>query len=198
MERINLLSVDIWTTTLDLPHALGREVHHEVFSGGRPVPGSYSEEHGTHTYYEDLVLKDSSLMQEVKDQIAYTSSEILQREYEVSAMWGLILHRGESVQPHSHKSNHQLNPHEYYSVAYYPTASFKDAELIFNIPFGGSQETVRSIQPESGMMVLFPSYLTHYTNRQTGNTRVVVSANVEPVNPSESTDQDWSAYNFWK
>ena len=57
---------------------------------------------------------------------------------------------------------------------------------------------MRSIQPEAGMMVLFPSYLTHYTNRHMGNTRVCVSANVEPVNPSTSSDQDWSAYNFWK
>ena len=194
-ERVNLLSVDIWTTTIDLP---SHDLHHEVFSGGRPVPGTYSEEHNTHTYYEDLVLKDTPLMQKLKSQIASKSSEILQREYEVSAMWGLVLKRGESVQPHSHKSNHHLNPHEYYSVAYYPTASFRDAELIFNIPFANSQETVRSVQPESGMMVLFPSYLMHYTSRQTGNTRIVVSANVEPVNPSVSSDQDWTAYNFWK
>ncbi len=195
MERINLLSVDIWTTTIDLS---GSDVHHEVHSGGRPVPGTFSEEYQNHTYYEDLVLKDSPLMREVANQIATKSSEILGSEYDIAAMWGLILRKGESVQPHSHKSTHHLNPHEYYSVAYYPTAASKDAELIFSVPFANSQETVRSIQPVAGMMILFPSYLMHYTNRQMGNTRVVISANVEPVLPSVSSDQDWSAYNFWK
>ena len=193
MERINLLSVDVYTTTLDFK---GGDVHHEVFADGRPVPGEYSEEHKTHTYYEDLVLKDTPLMQEVRAAIEEKTSQILSQEYKVSAMWGLVLQKGESVEPHSHKSNSHLNPHEYFSIAYYPTATFSDAQLVFGVPYANSQETVTRIQPTAGMLVIFPSYLTHWTTRQMSNTRVVLSANVEPVEPETNTQQNWSAYDF--
>jgi len=191
--KINLLSVDVYTTILDFK---GGDVHHEVFADGRPVPGEYSEEHKTHTYYEDLVLKDTPLMQEVRAAIEEKTSQILSQEYKVSAMWGLVLQKGESVEPHSHKSNSHLNPHEYFSIAYYPTATFSDAQLVFGVPYANSQETVTRIQPTAGMLVIFPSYLTHWTTRQMSNTRVVLSANVEPVEPQASTDQDWSAYDL--
>ena len=193
MERINLLSVDVYTATLDLN---GGDIHHEVFAYGRPVPGKYSEEHKTHTYYEDLVLKNTPLMQEVRTAIEEETSQILSKKCKVSAMWGLILQKGESVEPHSHKSNSHLNPHEYFSVAYYPTAGFKDAKLVFGVPYANSQETVTHIQPTAGMLVVFPSYLMHWTTRQMSNTRVVLSANMEPVEPDVSTQQDWSAYDF--
>ena len=122
--------------------------------------------------------------------------KISSKEYTVSAMWGLGLQKGESVEPHSHKSNSHLNPHEYFSVAYYPTAGFDDAQLVFGVPYANSQETVTHIQPTAGMLVIFPSYLTHWTTRQMSNTRVVLSANVEPVEPETNTQQNWSAYDF--
>ncbi|MBF85857.1 MAG: hypothetical protein CL489_15495 [Acidobacteria bacterium] len=180
MERINLLSVDIHITSLDLK---GGDIHHEVFAYGRPPPEQYSAEHKTELSYDDTVLKNTPLMQEVKTAIEEETSKILTKKYKVAAMWGVVLQKGQSVEPHSHKSNSHLNPHEYFSVAYYPTAGFSDAKLVFSVPYANSHETVRHIQPTAGMLVIFPSYLTHWTTRQMSNTRVVLSANVEPVEP---------------
>lgn len=196
-ETHTLLSVNIWTDVISLD---GVKIRQEVMDLGEPVDSEYVESYGEthhHTYYEDLVLKDTPLMRSLQEHIVSTVDGALHIKHKLTAMWGLVLQQGESVQPHSHRSSDQHDPSQYYSVAYYPTAEPGDAQLVFSVQHGNLIESCRHVAPASGKIVIFPSYLNHWTTRQLlDKPRVVVSANLEPVDPSPVSFQDWTAYNL--
>jgi hypothetical protein len=161
------------------------------------VPG-YLDKHN-HTYYEDTILVDSSQLRYLIGQICSVSSSILNREYVMESIWGLVLNDGQSVAMHSHKSNGHLHPLEYYSIAYYPMVPEGSAGLIFSINYCNTIEEVRKIEPQQGMLILFNSFIAHMTSVHNSSTpRIVISANLAPKNPNDKIVPDWSPYQIRK
>ena len=103
----------------------------------------------------------------------------------ISSMWAIINEKGAWNQKHQH-SNSDI------SAAYYITAHEKCGDIVFydprparvyKQPIAKSPNklngTVSSIKPESGMLVLFPSYLDHSVNpNMSDKKRIVISFNL--------------------
>ena len=113
--------------------------------------------------------------------------------------WTLTLSKGQSVMSHSHRSNWHMYPNEYFSVAYYANAPSGSAPLIFEAGYCDIGQNTYSITPETGMIVIFNSFMKHMTGRHaSGEERVVVSSNLSPVNPSMDRSPDLSPYKIGK
>jgi hypothetical protein len=102
---------------------------------------------------------------------------------------------GAAVPRHNHKTNKQLFPEEYFSFAYYPKVSDGCADIYF---VGNSCNTIESgikIKPENSKLLIFHSYIDHYTDRnKSPEKRVCISGNYWPVNPNKTTSSDWSKF----
>ncbi len=107
------------------------------------------------------------------------------QEVKLSNMWAIINKKGAMNQKHHH-SNSDL------SAAYYVTATEGCGDIIFYDPRPGKvykyplsnipnllNSNNNGVKPESGMLVLFPSYLEHSVNPNTSdNDRIVISFNI--------------------
>lgn len=107
------------------------------------------------------------------------------QEVKLSNMWAIINEKGAMNQKHHH-SNSDL------SAAYYVTAKEGCGNIIFYDPRPGkvykhpnSKEpnllnaTTNGVKPETGMLILFPSYLEHSVDANiSDNKRIVISFNI--------------------
>ncbi len=197
INQENVLRVDILSCYLDLD---GEEIVKEISSQGKvvPAPSKIEEEkiddgHRLRVarFSEDrnIILPATHLMAKTQKLFNDTASEILHRKYRINAMWGLTLEEGQSLSQHSHLADWHTHRNEYYSLVYYPTASAKDAQLVFKIPYGNGLEAQHVIEPSAGKMYLFQSWMEHHTTRQPvgSGTRTVISANLEPIHPHPSS-----------
>lgn len=152
-----------------------------------------------HTYFEDIVLPGVPEIYDLCKKISSAVSSVLNRDYSVESIWGLILNRGESVGMHSHKSNSHLYPSEFYSIVYYPSVPEGSAELVFSLTHCNTIEQSTSIKPKEGMLIIFNSYIPHMTSRHMAEEpRIVISANLSPVSPNNRIVPDWTPYTLKK
>ncbi len=107
------------------------------------------------------------------------------QEVTLSNMWAIINKKGAMNQKHHH-SNSDL------SAAYYVTAKDGCGDIIFYDPRPGKvykhplsnkpnllNANNNGVNPEPGMLVLFPSYLEHSVNPNTSDhERIVISFNI--------------------
>jgi len=150
----------------------------------------------THTFYEDHLYpfgqpEAMKLLKEMTKQVNFfTNSDMV-----IDSVWYLILEQYESVLFHSHKVNTQLYPEEYYSVSYYVSAPENSADIIFETTHCNTIERATSIETETGMLLIFNSFIPHMTNRNySKEKRVVVSANYHPRHPKQKPSANWSEY----
>jgi|13_taG_2_1085334.scaffolds.fasta_scaffold00858_5 hypothetical protein len=109
--------------------------------------------------------------------------------------WALNLQHGKSVGPHSHHANFHIHPEDYWSAVYYPIADEKSAKLILSATWCNTVHRNTHVQPQSGMYVIFPSYVLHWTERQQSpETRLVIGANFDPAEPNMNANVDFSIY----
>ena len=111
--------------------------------------------------------------------------DLKKQTVKIKSVWAIINEKGAWNQKHHH-SNSDL------SAAYYVSAHENCGDIVFydprpapvhNHPISKSPNklnaTVNSIKPESGMLVLFPSYLEHSVNPNLfNNKRIVISFNL--------------------
>lgn len=192
-----LIRLSVYTTFLD--EIDNESVLREICAyGHKPngdVVGDYLED-TTHTFYEDTSFPiDAPNCNKLSMEIVKAVSELSGRQMGLDAMWSLFLKHGSSVSSHSHRSNTHMYPNEYFSVAYYVSAPVGGARLIFNSIHSNLIEQTYAISPETGMLVIFNSYITHMTERHNSNEdRVVVSASLSPIEPNRKPIPDWSIY----
>lgn len=194
VKKVNLLSIDVLKTKI---HGIDNQrLLQEILKSTTDIDESFIE-NKYHTYYEDKRYPFGSVESEkLINKLTEAVSGVLNKEMVLTSIWTLTLGYGQSVSAHSHKSNTQLRPEEYFSIAYYPSAPKGSADLIFMVNAGNTIEKSVELTPETGDLVIFNSYLMHMTNRH-GNKdepRVVVSANFSPKYPDSTPTQDWSAY----
>ena len=90
----------------------------------------------------------------------------------LSSSWFNILYKGGSVEKHQHADSWDNKESSVVSGAYYPYVEENSCPLIFE----NEDENYESI-PTSGMMVMFPSWLSHYTKPNQSSKRITVSFN---------------------
>lgn len=149
-----------------------------------------------HTFYEDSLYpfgqpESMKLIDEITNAVNFfTKSDMV-----MDSIWSITLQKGQSVSSHTHKLNTHMYPEEYYSISYYVNAPENSADLIFVTTHCNTIEKATSIKTETGMLLIFNSYIPHMTNRQYADEkRVVVSANFGPRNPTVRPSADWSEY----
>lgn len=109
--------------------------------------------------------------------------------------WMFTMKNGGAVPRHNHKTNYQLHPEEYYSIAYYPLTTDGGANLHFVANYCNTMEEVVSIKAECGKLIIFNSFIDHYTDRHSiDSERICISANYKPVDPDKSLVSDWTRF----
>jgi|LauGreDrversion4_2_1035121.scaffolds.fasta_scaffold10543_3 hypothetical protein len=202
-EIINLYKLDIYKTYLkDIDNAkLIEEItQHSISSNLSNVPkngvANPKNPNPTHTFYEDQLYpfgqpEAMKLLQEITKQVNFFANS----DMVIDSVWSIALEQNESVLFHSHKVNTQLYPEEYYSVSYYVSAPEDSADLIFETTHCNTIERATSVKTETGMLLIFNSFIPHMTNRQYAKEkRIVVSANYSPRHPNQKPSADWSEY----
>jgi len=196
-ESKKLINLEVFTTTIDSVD--NEKILDELNRHGSSVDKKYIDSYldgNNHTYYEDRKFpKSSPECLRLRNEIESTVSSFLGKKMKITEIWSLTLNKGESVSAHSHRSNTHMDPSEYYSIAYYPSAPADCSKLIFDVSWCNAIENLVHITPITGMLVLFNSYIKHFTDRhQIDTSRVVVSANLCPEEPNKTPMPDWSAY----
>jgi hypothetical protein len=196
-ESKKLINLEVFTTTIGSVD--NEKILDELNRHGSSVDKKYIDSYldgNNHTYYEDKKFpKSSPECLRLRDEIESTVSGFLGKKMKITEIWSVTLNKGESVSAHSHRSNAHMDPSEYYSIAYYPSAPVDCSKLIFDVSWCNAIENLVRITPITGILVLFNSYIKHFTDRhQIDASRVVVSANLCPEEPNKTPMPDWSGY----
>ena len=156
--------------------------------------------HTTHTWFEDgLYPWGMPESEKLLIKMSEICSSIAGREMKADEAWTITLSRGQSVMAHSHRSNWHMYPNEYFSAAYYVNAPNGSAPLIFEAGYCDIGQNTYSITPETGMIVVFNSFMKHMTGRHASDeNRVVISSNFSPVSPSIDRLPDLTPYRIGK
>lgn len=118
------------------------------------------------------------------------SKKMLCREF-----WMFTMRNNGSVPRHNHKTNYQLHPEEYYSIIYYPHVTPNAAKLNFIGNLCNTIDVLMSVQPRTGMLLIFNSFIDHYTDKHlTDDQRTCISANYKPEEPDKSLVSDWTRF----
>jgi len=193
----DILRIQVHTVILDSID--NEKLVNEINGTVNSIPIDFTEGFGSstnHTYFEDSTFpwkmpESSKLLREIEKNV----STICDSNMKVSEAWTLSLDFGQSVMAHSHRMNNHMNPSEYYSVAYYANAPAGSAKLLFEVGHSNISESIYSIEPEVGMLVVFNSYMKHMTTRHLSHEkRIAVSANLVPIKPSTEIIPDLSGY----
>jgi hypothetical protein len=193
LKVVNLFSLNVYTSYLkDINNNI---ILKEIQEHSGSIP-DVKDPYPAHTFYEDRTFPfEKPECKKLFKEIEKTVSSILNREMKINSIWTLSLEKGQSVTAHTHKVNTHLYPEEYFSISYYINAPKDSADLIFTTSHCNTIETSTAITPETGMLIVFNSFINHMTNRHYNEEqRVVVSANLSPVNENLSENPDWSAY----
>jgi hypothetical protein len=193
LKVVNLFSLNVYTSYLkDINNNI---ILDEIQEHSGSIP-DVKDPYPAHTFYEDRTFPfEKPECKKLFKEIEKTVSSILNREMKINSIWTLSLEKGQSVTAHTHKVNTHLYPEEYFSISYYINAPKDSADLIFTTSHCNTIETSTAITPETGMLIVFNSFINHMTNRHYNEEqRVVVSANLSPVNENLSENPDWSAY----
>ncbi len=110
-------------------------------------------------------LQNDMNFKEICDFAIQTISEYSPNKLAVNECWGALYKISESCSPHAHA------PHAW-SFVYYAQATYDDAPLVF--PTGNL-----AIHPYTGLLICFPSWVTHSVPPQESRTeRIVVAGNM--------------------
>jgi len=121
---------------------------------------------------------------------------ISQKQMFCRGCWMMAMNKQSSPVPqHSHKTNKQLDPTEYYSFAYYPRAEDGATPLNFVANYCNTMTSRISIPAETGKLLVFNAYVEHYTDvNRSDSDRVCISGNYWPAQPNTELRSDWGTY----
>jgi hypothetical protein len=191
-----LISLNVYSCFLD--GVDNEKIAHQILTSSKPVDEdlSLSEKHKfTHTYYEDVLPPVTPEIKILESQITKSVSQLFSRDYAITELWSIILEPNQSVTAHSHKNNLHIDPNEYFSFCYYPSAPKGSCGLTFYAGWCNTMDTTLTVPAETGKLLVFNSYILHFTQRQNKGLRVNVSGNLAPVQPASTSNADWSPYN---
>lgn len=122
--------------------------------------------------YEDSELPDSESLDHLIYKIDCIVKVNISPFLKLDGHWAHILHPQQSTMYHSHTGER-----EGISFVYYVKAPEDSGNLVFNFDVAG-KNLCASIEPEVGKLVLFPTWIPHYTSRNVSeDTRISISGN---------------------
>jgi hypothetical protein len=190
-----LITLNYYTTTLT--NIDNTTIIQQIQQHGHPPHTQNIPTTGTnsHSYHEDTILPDSNETRQLEQTIINTINQITNNTYKIDAIWALTLQQNQAVMAHTHKNNQHNDHNEHWSIAYYPQAPQKSADLILHTTHSNTIDQTTRITPHTGLLVIFPSYTLHYTDRHTcEQPRTVISANLNPTHPNTKNNADWTPY----
>lgn len=129
------------------------------------------------TRNEDLGLSKDKSCKDLLKQIDEMFKEMEKKVVlECEELWGQVTTKNMCCGLHTHYNEVQPNRNGY-SVVYYAKAENDCGNLVFDLEYGQKRYDT-DIQPKTGLLVIFPLNIRHYTRRNTTNSeRVVVAGN---------------------
>lgn len=196
IERIPLIELGIWVGKMD--NVCHEQIASDITNYAIPIIPE-GPEHAAisrgFVQFEDLIMPITPEVTKLEDECKKFLLELTGREYKVDDLWAVNLHYNQSVIAHSHYANSHIYPNEYWSVTYYPQVPEGSAELIFDYNHCNMISGSKTVKPEVGTFVLFPSYLEHKTSRnRSAEPRIVVGINFGPVEPCQLPNTDRRIY----
>lgn len=194
VSEVNLVfPCPIWASLIDNHKEINTRMenyiksHKEMDTEGKKV----SNIDGWHS--KDFNLKDdevvffiNSISYKIKKTMEDMGWDLIKNKVEITNMWSIINSRGSSNSTHIHSNC-------YLSAAYYVKAPEKCGDIVFHDP--REAKLIRkpkmsnanklnaeeiNIQPQAGLLVLFPSYLYHSVRENLSESeRIVISFNID-------------------
>ena len=150
---------------------------------------------------EDSRIPDHKAVDQMKDKITSVFHSTIDDRYYLAEIWAHILEDNETTMIHSHR-----NPKDYehlnLSWVYYPMLpnNMRGGNIIFQMQ-QHNQTKNHSVTPQEGLLIVFPSWLPHYTTRnETGGLRVSISGNMKIKNedyPHVARDRSSGIHSFY-
>ena len=128
--------------------------------------------------YEDSVIPESEAVDKLLFEVNYTIKKNIDPFLGLDGLWAHILHPNQSTMIHSHENQ---SPQNGVSWVYYVKAPDGCGNLVFDFNVHTKNFCV-SFKPSVGSLILFPSWMPHYTTRNVSNeTRISISGNHFPI-----------------
>ncbi len=124
--------------------------------------------------YEDTELPNTK---NTKDLILKIDSEIYDINFNLERrnIWSHIIEPQQSTIPHNH-----IGDDDGLSFVYYVTYPKQSGNIVFDF-YVANKRIFRSIEPKVGMLIIFPTWMSHYTTRNISDEkRISISGNYFP------------------
>tara|TARA_Y100001970_G_scaffold286120_1_gene407502 strand:+ start:16976 stop:17563 length:588 start_codon:yes stop_codon:yes gene_type:complete len=185
-------STPIWTSKVDNFVVINEELESYILNLQKKDPQGITKSNFNGWHSKDFDLKNNiplsftkAISKNINQAINDMSWNLENQIVKIMSMWAIINHKEAFNQRHHH-GNSDL------SAAYYVSAPDNCGDIVFYDPRPAPvykhpltksanilNATTNSIKPQSGMLVLFPSYLDHSVNPNKSNKkRIVISFNV--------------------
>jgi len=185
-------STPIWSSKIEKYQSLNDSMLNYITNLQKKNPNGLLKSNFKGWHSKNFDMKDEepkNFIQEIKTNINTAINDMgwdLQtQEVKISNMWAIINTKGSLNQKHHH-SNSDL------SAAYYVSAEKNCGDIVFYDPRPATvykhpiakkpnilNATINSINPEPGMLILFPSYLEHSVEPNlSDHKRIVISFNL--------------------
>lgn len=133
--------------------------------------------------------------EKLKEEIGKRVDAVAGKPMVCREIWMYTMSKFMTMPQHNHKTNYQLHPEEYYSIAYYAYAPNDGANLHFVANYANTMESRIMVKAETGKLIIFNSFLDHYTDRHLSDEqRMCISGNYKPETPDKTMVPDWSTY----
>ena len=182
----------VWSEKIENYEKVNKEILAYIFNLQKEDPVGIVKSNFKGWHSKDFDMKDigpinfvTAIKDNINTSIKDMNWDLNIQSVKITSMWAIINEKGAWNQKHQH-SNSDI------SAAYYVTAHEECGDIVFydprparvyKQPLSKSPNklngTVHSIKPETGMLVLFPSYLYHSVNtNKSEKKRIVISFNL--------------------
>lgn len=128
------------------------------------------------SHYEDTFIPNSESVDHLLFKIDSEVKTKVDPFLKLDTFWSHILHPGQSTMYHNHKEGR-----DGLSFVYYTKYTKQSGNLIFDFEVLGKR-VCYSYEPQVGSLVLFPTWVPHYTSRNVSDdTRISISGNCFPI-----------------
>ena len=188
-------STPVWINKINNYESINSELESYIYNEKQKNPKGTKKSNVNGWHSEDFDLKNENLKNFISEISNYIGFSVKDMGWDLNAqivkitnMWEIINNRGASNERHHHGSSAL-------SAAYYVKAEKNSGDIVFFDPrqanvfhHPSSKEVndvnaqVKSITPNPGTLILFPSYLEHKVNEnQSNEERMVISFNVSLI-----------------
>ena len=185
-------STPVWASKIDNYKKVNENLLDYIYNLQKRDPEGIIKSNFNGWHSKDFDLSDETpkkFVQTIKSNINNVlndmSWDLNKQDVNINSLWAIINEKGAFNQRHHH-GNSDL------SAAYYVSADKDCGDIVFYDPRPAPvykhpiakspnilNASVNSIQPDGGLLVIFPSYLEHSVNsNNSSNKRIVISFNI--------------------